>query len=315
MPRGRRITDEDRAVILDPAIPARDAADRTGRKIATIYRLRSRAGVTRPMQRYTAEEISILRNPVITNREAANLLGRSIASVRVWRSSHHLTKQSHRSWTDDDLAVLDDIKLSNMEVIRRTGHPLRSVYVMRSLRGIHGYPRQSRPAPDHPPQKPYGCLGCGAPTGRPSTRCPNCRKAARSRRNTAYQEVYHAEHRPPPAVRLQPDPGLPPYGQIVTDDTRIQCHVCGRWYGSLVTHIRVHGLDAARYKERYDLPRTSSLLGPQAAERQRQAALARDQGAIGRANIPAGVTRPKGLDNRLGSRITSSERSARRRKP
>ena len=155
--------------------------------------------------------------------------------------------------------------------------------------------------------KRWACIDCGQPTGRPDTRCAACARIARSARNTAYQQRYHVEHRPSPQPRPQRDPALPPYGDIVTDDERIQCHVCGTFYRSLVTHIRTHGLDAARYKERFELPRTCSLLGPAAAAKQRAAAIARNQGEIGRANIPSGFSRPKGLDNRLGSRINARD--------
>lgn len=150
------------------------------------------------------------------------------------------------------------------------------------------------------------CIACGQPSARPGTRCEPCAKAHRAERNKRYQHRYHASNRPSPTVRLQRDPLLPPYGQIITDDERIQCHVCGKWYGSLVTHIRAHGLNTSMYKEQYDLPRTSSLLGPAAAAKFRANAIARHQGEIGRANIPVGFTRPKGLGNRLGSRIAMS---------
>jgi predicted transcriptional regulator len=155
--------------------------------------------------------------------------------------------------------------------------------------------------------KRSACIDCGQPTGRPNTRCAACARIARSARNKEYQQRYHVEHRPSPQPRPQRDPALPPYGEIVTDDERIQCHVCGTFYGSLVTHIRTHGLDADRYKERFDLPRTCSLLGPAAAAKQRAAAIARNQGEIGRANIPRGSSRPRGLPMRLGSRINARD--------
>lgn len=127
----------------------------------------------------------------------------------------------------------------------------------------------------------------------------------------AYLREHHQQHRPPPQPQPQPDPALPPLGVLIYDDdgTRVQCHVCGRFYGALPGHIRVHGLDAARYKEQFGLARTTSLASPQHQERQRQAALARDQGAVGRAALaelgPA-PGRPRGLDTRLASRLIAS---------
>lgn len=159
----------------------------------------------------------------------------------------------------------------------------------------------------------HQCIDCGAPTGRPGSRCPACRAVAKSAWNKAYQWRYHATHRPSPAPRSQPRPDLPPAGTLVYDDDggRVQCHVCGRFYRSLVIHVRTHGLDAARYKKRFDLARGASLLSPATTAKQRAAALARDQGAIGRANLPEGSSRPKGIGNRLQSRVRSSTRSAR----
>lgn len=127
----------------------------------------------------------------------------------------------------------------------------------------------------------------------------------------AYLREHHERHRPAPAPQPQADPALPPLGVLIYDDdgARVQCHVCGRFYGALSGHIGVHGLDAARYKEQFGLARTTSLASPQHQERQRQAALARDQGAIGRAALAAlgsASGRPRGLDHRLASRLTAS---------
>lgn len=132
----------------------------------------------------------------------------------------------------------------------------------------------------------------------------------------AYMRRYHERVRPAPTPRQQDDPELPPFGALLTDDdgSRVQCHVCGRWYRGLQTHIRTHGLDAASYKERYGLARGLSLWSPQYQERQRQAALARGQGETGRRAIE-GIVNPRqeGIDCRLSSRIRASEHSARRK--
>jgi len=125
-----------------------------------------------------------------------------------------------------------------------------------------------------------------------------------------YLSAYHDRTRPAPAPVPQPDGALPPDGVLVDDGARVQCHVCGRWYGSLVSHIKVHGLDATSYKERYGLARGTSLLGPSAQAKQREAALARDLGALGRAvlqEIGGTPSRPRGVENRRQSRIRVSD--------
>lgn len=128
-------------------------------------------------------------------------------------------------------------------------------------------------------------------------------------RRLGYLRAWKERNRPSPAPDPQPGEGLPPRGIVVfsPDSTKVQCHGCGRWFGSLNTHLRVHGLDQRTYKELYDLPRTASLWPPALQEKQRQAALDRGQGDIGRAHIPATVGRPAGQGARLGVRIAASE--------
>ena len=127
----------------------------------------------------------------------------------------------------------------------------------------------------------------------------------------AASRAHHAQHRPSPVPVPQPDGALPPYGALISSDdgTQIQCHVCGRWFGQLPIHTtRMHGLNAAAYKEHYGLARTASLLSPQTAELQRQAAIARDQAHKG---VPFGPANPPlkrtGIENRLSSKIRSSQ--------
>jgi len=127
----------------------------------------------------------------------------------------------------------------------------------------------------------------------------------------ATSRAHHARHRPSPVVRPQHDGTLPPYGAVVTSDdgSQIQCHVCGHWFRQLPIHTtRMHGLNAAAYKEAYGLARSASLLSPQTAELQRRAALARDQAHKG---VPFGPDNPPqkrtGITNRLSSKIRSSQ--------
>jgi hypothetical protein len=68
-----------------------------------------------------------------------------------------------------------------------------------------------------------------------------------------------------------------------------------------------HGLDADTYKELYDLNRTASLWPPILQAKQRELALARDQGAVLQANRCETATCPKGLSARLSTRIKASK--------
>ena len=126
-----------------------------------------------------------------------------------------------------------------------------------------------------------------------------------------YMRRYHQRTRGSPHPQPQRVRTLPPAGVLLVEDdgSRLQCHVCGEWYSGLSSHIRVHGLTVQAYKERYGLARSTSLWSPEYQERQRQAALARGQGAAGRKAIVEIGThpRPKGIANRLQSRIRSSE--------
>jgi hypothetical protein len=130
-------------------------------------------------------------------------------------------------------------------------------------------------------------------------------------RRLAASRAHHAAYRPSPIPLPQPDGALPPYGALIVSDdgSQIQCHVCGRWFGQLPVHTaRVHGLNAAAYKARYGLARSASLLSPQTAALQRQAAIARDQAHKG---VPFGPDNPPqkrtGIANRLESKIRSSQ--------
>lgn len=118
--------------------------------------------------------------------------------------------------------------------------------------------------------------------------------------------AHHEKHRPSPAPIDRGD--LPPLGAMRTSDdgAKVQCHVCGRWFGSLNTHLRTHDMDADAYKEEFDLPRTMSLLPPVVQERYRAATTERDQGNRFRDALPPGQPRPKGIGLCLGSCIAGS---------
>lgn len=125
----------------------------------------------------------------------------------------------------------------------------------------------------------------------------------------AYLREWKLRNRPNPAPIPQADPALPPLGVMRFSDAgdQVQCHVCGGWFGSLNTHLRLHGHDARSYKEAFGLPRTISMLPPTAKAKQRAAALARGQGDAGRGYLIPGTGRPKGQAARLGVRIAASQ--------
>lgn len=171
------------------------------------------------------------------------------------------------------------------------------------------------------------CANCGQ-TIRPTSRARYCMelecqraggraydrerrdKAGKLARSKAARRITRAPSRSP---IKQEDTSLPPIGVVVDDGERVQCHVCGRWYGRLLTHaLRTHELLPDDYREAFGIARGKSLVGPATALKMRQAALDRDQGSVGRANIAPTAGRPTGIANRLSSRIQSSRNAARR---
>lgn len=125
----------------------------------------------------------------------------------------------------------------------------------------------------------------------------------------AYIRAHHEKHRPSPTAVDQGE-GLPPLGAMrySDDGTKVQCHACGRWFGALNTHLKIHEMDADAYKDRYGLARGASLLPPAVQERYREASVARGQGEIGKAYLPPGKPRAKGIEARLSDRIARSRK-------
>lgn len=66
-------------------------------------------------------------------------------------------------------------------------------------------------------------------------------------------------------------------------------------------------MDFDSYRETYELARTVSLWPASLQEKQRQAALDRDQGSIGRKNLPPPKPRQTGTPTRLSSKVSSSK--------
>jgi len=155
--------------------------------------------------------------------------------------------------------------------------------------------------------KRFQCRDCGKPCGRAGTSCSTCSARRRQERQRKVLKASHARLRPTPAPIPQHDPSLPPLGQLIHDDdgSRLQCHICGCFYAGLSSHVRQsHGIAVADYKESFGLARGLSLWAPQYREKQRQAALSRQQGDAHRLQPNP---RPGGLANRLSSRLLMSE--------
>lgn len=59
-----------------------------------------------------------------------------------------------------------------------------------------------------------------------------------------------------------------PYGQLVRDPetARVCCHLCGRWFRSLGSHLRRHGYTAAGYREALGLCRTRPMTSDDVSE-------------------------------------------------
>lgn len=126
----------------------------------------------------------------------------------------------------------------------------------------------------------------------------------------AYMRRYHERTRASPAPEPQRSGALPPAGQLIADDdgSRVQCHVCGRFFGWLPSHIvGTHHLRVDAYKARFGLARGLSLASPRHAERQRQARARIDPGGqLARQHLPTTTGRPAGTDHRLSTRIRES---------
>ncbi|HEX4356057.1 MAG TPA: hypothetical protein VH141_00940 [Pseudonocardia sp.] len=79
---------------------------------------------------------------------------------------------------------------------------------------------------------------------------PTGRRGARGRR-------VHA------VVAVLPDgtPCYSPIGTVLTEGARVQCHLCGGWYRSVLAHLRVHGWEQAGYRAAFGLERGQPLEG------------------------------------------------------
>ncbi|MFB9179118.1 MucR family transcriptional regulator [Dactylosporangium sucinum] len=63
-----------------------------------------------------------------------------------------------------------------------------------------------------------------------------------------------------------------PVGQLLVDGDRVCCHLCGRWFLSVASHLRHHGWTKAQYIEAFGLEIGNPLSG-EATRKRRAAAL------------------------------------------
>ncbi|WP_238014522.1 hypothetical protein KZZ52_06320 [Dactylosporangium sp. AC04546] len=63
-----------------------------------------------------------------------------------------------------------------------------------------------------------------------------------------------------------------PVGQLLADGDRVCCHLCGRWFLSVASHLRYHGWTKAQYIEAFGLELGNPLTG-EATRKRRAAAL------------------------------------------
>jgi hypothetical protein len=65
-------------------------------------------------------------------------------------------------------------------------------------------------------------------------------------------------------------PHYAPVGAVIADGDVVLCHLCGRWFRSVLAHLRQHGWDQVRYRAAFGLERAQTLEG--ASTRSRRAA-------------------------------------------
>jgi hypothetical protein len=60
-------------------------------------------------------------------------------------------------------------------------------------------------------------------------------------------------------------------GKLALDpvDGKVQCHICGKWFLTLGTHCKIHGMTPKEYREEFQLNSTCHLTSPEFSERKR----------------------------------------------
>jgi len=64
-----------------------------------------------------------------------------------------------------------------------------------------------------------------------------------------------------PVVLPDGTPSYAPVGTVVRDGQKVMCHLCGRWFRSVLAHLRTHGWDGLTYRAAFGLERTEPLEG------------------------------------------------------
>lgn len=60
-------------------------------------------------------------------------------------------------------------------------------------------------------------------------------------------------------------------GVLADDGERVQCHICGRWFSHLGSHVRQgHGVEPSDYRREFGLCQATGLVGPALAEKMRE---------------------------------------------
>ena len=122
---------------------------------------------------------------------------------------------------------------------------------------------------------------------------------------------------------LAHDPGdLLPIGRLLIEDagSRVQCHLCGRWWALLGMHVsRGHGMSPDAYREQFGLNRTTGLTAPALARRMAEihgARLARRRrvgfDALTAEQLDRGRRVPHRMERRIRASEATRERHARR---
>lgn len=73
----------------------------------------------------------------------------------------------------------------------------------------------------------------------------------------------------PPLTEVSPKIGYGYMGVILRDkiEDKLQCHICGRWFKSLTSHLRTHKIKSREYKIRFSLPLTYPLVSRSISEK------------------------------------------------
>ncbi|PRI11591.1 MucR family transcriptional regulator [Leucobacter massiliensis] len=82
-------------------------------------------------------------------------------------------------------------------------------------------------------------------------------------------EPYHPAGRPgtESITDGEPHPVFGEYGRLADTGELVQCHACGGWFSTLPSHLRVHRLSSAAYRERYGLSPDTPLAARTVRER------------------------------------------------